>query len=387
MTFKGLNFGKLNLDPESPQLTLAHKDRPLFSLPYERINNSTFNKQDIIIETTNQDLGNEDAMCEIRLHIEEPKEDKEAEGEQMEVEGEPARTKENPAEQIYKHIVERAKIGEFAGESIATLLDVNLAVPRGKYTIDFYQKSIRFHGLTFNYNIEYRNITKGFILPMTNEAQVSIVLQLNRDRPIYQGQTVYRYIVLQIKKDTLVDIKTKANPELTASYPHLAQLQNEYSGPQFQVFVDVLHAVGNINLIQPGNHFKSTQGQPCIKANLKAQPGWLYLLKQSIIFIPKPVLYFRVEDVMAVDFHRITPNGKQFDLKVTIKEEKKEVEFMGIEKPELDALVDYFKARQVKVIMEQKEPTKVMVAGDEDDESEDEDFEVGEESESESDSA
>ncbi len=118
----------------------------------------------------------------------------------MEVEGE-QEEKESTADKIYKQIVERAKIGEFAGDSIATLLDVYLAVPRGKYTIDFYQKSIRFHGMTFNYNVEYRNITKGFILPMTNEAQVSIVLQLNKDRPIYQGQTVYRYIVIQIKKE------------------------------------------------------------------------------------------------------------------------------------------------------------------------------------------
>jgi hypothetical protein len=42
---------------------------------------------------------------------------------------------------------------------------------------------------------------KGFILPMSNESQVSIVLQLNKDKPIYQGQTVYRYIVIQVKKD------------------------------------------------------------------------------------------------------------------------------------------------------------------------------------------
>jgi structure-specific recognition protein 1 len=121
--------------------------------------------------------------------------------------------------------VERAKIGEFAGESIATLIDVNLAVPRGKYTIDFYQKSLRFHGMTFNYNIEYRNITKGFILPMTNESQVSIILQLNKDKPIYQGQTVYRYIVMQIKKEIEVDVKTKVNPELLDQAPNLKDLQ------------------------------------------------------------------------------------------------------------------------------------------------------------------
>ena len=66
--------------------------------------------------------------------------------------------------------------------------------------------------MTFNYTIEYKNITRGFILPMTNESQVSIVLQLNKDKPIYQGQTVYRYIVMQIKKDIEVDLKTKVSP-------------------------------------------------------------------------------------------------------------------------------------------------------------------------------
>lgn len=114
--------------------------------------------------------------------------------------------------------------------------------------------------------------------------------------------------------------------------PHLKDLQPEYNGPQFQVFVDLLHATANINLIQPGNHFKSQQSQPCLKASIKAQPGWLYMLKQSIIFIPKPVLYFRVDDILAVEFHRINVTNKQFDLKVSIKDEKKEIEFMGFER-------------------------------------------------------
>jgi hypothetical protein len=85
------------------------------------------------------------------------------------------------------------------------------------------------------------------------------------------------------------------------------------------VFIDLIHATGGINLIQPGPHFKSKAGQPCVKANVKAQPGWLYMLKQSIIFIPKPVLYFRVEDIAAVEFHRINASNKQFDLKISLK--------------------------------------------------------------------
>ena len=48
----------------------------------------------------------------------------------MEVEGE-QEEKESTADKIYKQIVERAKIGEFAGDSIATLLDVS-GCPKGK---------------------------------------------------------------------------------------------------------------------------------------------------------------------------------------------------------------------------------------------------------------
>ncbi len=179
--------------------------------------------------------------------------------------------------------------------------------------------------MTFNYTIEYKNITRGFILPMTNESQVSIVLQLNKDKPIYQGQTVYRYIVIQIKKDIEVDLKTKVSPDALDGNPKLSELKAEYSGPQFQVLVELMNATAGINLIQPGNHFKSKAGQPCVKANVKAQAGWLYMLKNSLIFIPKPILYFRIDDIQAVEFHRINASNKQFDLKLSLREEKKVV--------------------------------------------------------------
>lgn len=381
MSYRGTNYGRF--DKEQSSLTLVTMSgSPILSIDYETINNSTINKNDIIVETAVEEVGNDDCICEIRFHVEEPKEEKD--DDKMEVEGE--ENKQSTAESIYRNIVERAKIGEFAGESIATLLDVNLAVPRGKYTIDFYQRSLRFHGMTFNYNIEYRNITKGFVLPMANESQVSIVLQLNKDKPIYQGQTVYRYIVMQIKKDIVVDIRTKVNPELIDQTPALKELEPSFTGAQFQVFIDLLKRIASIGLVQPGNYFESKAKQPCVKANVKAQPGWLYMLKQSLIFIPKPVLYFRVEDIQSVEFHRTGSNNKQFDLKLSLRDEKKSVEFLGIERPELDALVEYFKTRSVKVKMEQQETVKVIAEGDlDDDESDDEDFVEEEEGDSDSD--
>lgn len=219
--------------------------------------------------------------------------------------------------------------------------------------------------MTFNYNVDYKNITKGFILPMMNEAQVSIVLQLNKDRPIYQGQTIYRYIVIQIKKEIEVEIKTKLNPEIIEKAPIFKELKPQYSGPLFQVFTDLLNAAAEVTLITPGNHFKSKSGQSCIKCNVKAQAGWLYILKQSLIFIPKPVLYFKCEEIGYVDFNRMGATNKQFDMKITLKEDKKTVQFMGIERPEFDALVEYFKTRNVKVNLEQ-EPSKIIPDAEDD---------------------
>ena len=73
-------------------------------------------------------------------------------------------------------------------------------------------------------------------------------------------------------------------------------VKDEYSGPLFQVFMDIIRNVGNQTFISPDfKDFKSKGGQSCVKCGLKAQTGWLYFLKKSLIFIPKPVLYFKAE--------------------------------------------------------------------------------------------
>lgn len=70
-------------DPSKLTLSSRH-NHPLLSLDYASITNSTINKQDIIIETAADQLSNDDCLCEIRLHVEEGREE---EGERMEEEG------------------------------------------------------------------------------------------------------------------------------------------------------------------------------------------------------------------------------------------------------------------------------------------------------------
>ena len=60
---------------------------------------------------------------------------------------------------------------------------------------------------------------------MENESQVSIILQLHKDKPIYQGQTLYRNIVIQVKKDIDVEVKTRVKDKDKEKNPNLAQIK------------------------------------------------------------------------------------------------------------------------------------------------------------------
>jgi len=51
-------------------------------------------------------------------------------------------------------------------------------VPRGKYTIDLYKKFLRMHGMTFNHRIEYKNIVRAFLLPLSDEVHTTFVVGL-----------------------------------------------------------------------------------------------------------------------------------------------------------------------------------------------------------------
>ena len=147
-------------------------------------------------------------------------------------------------------------------------------------------------------------------------------------------------------------------------------MKDEYSGPLFQVFMDILRAISQIPLISPDlKDFKSKGGQSCVKCGVKAQTGWIYFLKKSLIFIPKPVLYFKIEEIKKVDISRLGANNKQFDLQIVLKTDKKAIEFIGIERNELEGILEYLKFRSVHIDMEKNESNmKVDENEDDDDE-------------------
>ncbi len=78
-SLKGSTWGKTELVGNNLTFTTL-QGQENFKLPYDQISNATVNKNDIILETITDDIGNEDHLCEIRFHVEEQK-DKNEKGE------------------------------------------------------------------------------------------------------------------------------------------------------------------------------------------------------------------------------------------------------------------------------------------------------------------
>ena len=115
------------------------------------------------------------------------------------------------------------------------------------------------------------------------------------------------------------------------------------------------------------------------------------------MFIPKPVIFLRFDDIRHVEFGRyqaaIGEPNKSFDLSVVQKDGNK-LEFNAIDKKEYLKLKEFLISSNIKILNLEKEIQKSSIPNqigieeskekdDEDDEN-DEDFKAGEEDESES---
>jgi len=90
------------------------------------------------------------------------------------------------------------------------------------------------------------------------------------------------------------------------------------------------------------------------------------MLKNSFVFINKPVMYFRTEDIQAIEITKVGMSQKTFDMRLTLVEDKKAVEFVSLDRADLDSLVAHLKERKIKVLVEDRRASAKEITGDED---------------------
>ena len=239
---RGWNWGKGEFGKY--ELAFNVQNRPAFEIPYSEISNTNLaGKTELAVEFslpasgdetgTNGHLGGarakgkkagggQDQLVELRFYIPgTAKKDAEEEEVDGSVDGEDEQMEQNAANLFYNTLMDKAEIGEVAGDTFATFLDVLHLTPRyadsmaaetrlmlfcrGRFNIDMYENSFRLRGKTYDYKIQYESIKKFMLLPKPDELHTLITIGL--DPPLRQGQTRYPFLVMQFKRDEEITVE------------------------------------------------------------------------------------------------------------------------------------------------------------------------------------
>ncbi|XP_011407472.1 PREDICTED: FACT complex subunit Ssrp1-like [Amphimedon queenslandica] len=92
-------------------------------------------------------------------------------------------------------------------------------------------------------------------------------------------------------------------------------------GPLMEVFARLMKVLVGKKLMVPGS-FKNNNGQNAVACSCKATAGFLYPLEKGFMFVHKPALFIKFEDIANVNFARMASGGvsRSFDFDIETRE-------------------------------------------------------------------
>eukprot|EP00922_Rhytidocystis_sp_ex-Travisia-forbesii_P063382 GHVS01094304.1.p1 GENE.GHVS01094304.1~~GHVS01094304.1.p1 ORF type:complete len:522 (+),score=77.72 GHVS01094304.1:31-1566(+) len=292
-------------------------------------------KTDLTIEFQQDDTkeAGEDELLEVRFYIP-PKSDAQ-EGEAQ------------PIDILKDELTRHSGLGQggHGMESIVMnqVIDVHLLVPRGRYEIDLGPSALKLHGKSYDYTMQYQNISRMFLVPRPNSPHLAFVIGL--ENAMRQGQTRYPFVVMQFDEKTDMDITLNMDEKQLQTY----SLEKRLTGKLYDVLPRLFKALVGKSIIVPGD-FKSTHDQAGVRCSCRAQDGHLYPLGRSFLYIIKPVIFIKYDDVVNVEFSRTSANDttRYFEFRVSCKGGT-EYDFTSIDRNEYQPLVDFLKKKGIRI--------------------------------------
>ncbi|XP_067686639.1 FACT complex subunit SSRP1-like [Haliotis asinina] len=324
VSLKGWNYGIAHFQGNA--LTFEVDKSMSFEVPLTNVSHSTTAKNEVTLEFhLNDDAAV--SLTEMRFHI--PAD---------------ANSENDPVQEFYKNVLESADIIQATGESIVTLQEIQCLTPRGRYDLKMYPTFLQLHGKTFDYKIPYTTVLRLFLLPHKDGRQMFFVVSL--DPPIKQGQTRYHFLILLFNKDDEMTAELNLTDEdIEKKYD--GKLTREMSGPDYEVVSKIFKAITTSKITVPGG-FVGHSGTQAISCSYKAATGLLYPLERGFIFVHKPPIHIRFDEIAAVNFARSSGNTRSFDFDVESKSGTV-YNFVGLEKDEYGKLYDFVAQKKLRV--------------------------------------
>ncbi|XP_058461850.1 FACT complex subunit Ssrp1 [Malaya genurostris] len=324
LSTRGWNWGTVHF--KGSVLSFDVEGKTSFEIPLNHVSQCNSGKNEVTVEFHRNDEAPVSLM-EMRFHI--------PTTESAEI---------DPVEAFQEQVMKQASVISASGDAIAIFREIHCLTPRGRYDIKVFQSFFQLHGKTYDFKIPTSSVLRLFLLPHQDNRQMFFVISL--DPPIKQGQTRYHFLVLMFQMDEETNIELPfTEEELKEKYED--KLTKEVSGPVYEVLGKIMKVIINRKLTGPGT-FIGHSGTPAIQCSYKAAAGVIYPLERGFIYVHKPPVHIRFEEIASVNFARSGGSTRSFDFEIELKTGTIYT-FSSIEKEEYGKLFDFISSKKLHV--------------------------------------
>uniref|UniRef100_A0A8C7FSD7 FACT complex subunit SSRP1 n=1 Tax=Oncorhynchus kisutch TaxID=8019 RepID=A0A8C7FSD7_ONCKI len=314
---KGWNWGTTKFS--GPLLSFEVSDSPAFEIPLASVSQCATGKNEVTLEFHQNDEA-EVSLMEVRFYV-------------------------PPGDTVFRdRVLSKADVIQATGDAVCIFKELQCLTPRGRYDIRIYPSFLHLHGKTFDYKIPYTTVLRLFLLPHKDQRQMFFMISL--DPPIKQGQTRYHFLILLFSKEEDLSLSLNMTEE-EVERRYGGKLSKNMSGSLYEMVGRVMKALVNKKITVPGN-FLGHSGTQCITCSYKASSGLLYPLERGFVYIHKPPVHLRFEEVSCVNFARGTTTTRSFDFEIETKQGT-QFTFSSIEREEYGKLFDFVTAKKLSI--------------------------------------
>ncbi|XP_069485098.1 FACT complex subunit SSRP1 isoform X1 [Ambystoma mexicanum] len=321
---KGWNWGTVRFGGQL--LTFDIGDQPAFEIPLGNVSQCATGKNEVTLEFHQNDDADVSLM-EVRFYVPPNQEDN-----------------TDPVEAFSQNVLSKADVIQATGDAVCIFRELQCLTPRGRYDIRIYPTFLHLHGKTFDYKIPYTTVLRLFLLPHKDQRQMFFVISL--DPPIKQGQTRYHFLILLFSKEEDLSLTLNMNED-EVEKRFEGKLTKNMSGSLYEMVSRVMKALVNRKITVPGNFVGHSGGQ-CITCSYKASSGLLYPLERGFIYVHKPPVHIRFDEISNVNFARGTTTTRSFDFEIETKQGSPYT-FSSIEREEYGKLFDFVNAKKLNI--------------------------------------
>jgi structure-specific recognition protein 1 len=376
-SIKGWNYGAARVEGQT--LVYRGDDKLSFEIPLSNVSQVPTGGGKS--EATLEFHPNEDAavqLVEMRLH-------KPAGGE----DGDPEELVEQFRQSVMRYVEGETDL------PLVTLQEILCATPRGRYDIKVFSNRLAFHGKSYDYKVPFNTISRMFLLPHKDQRHIFFVLSIHP--PIRQGQTRYPFIVLECLADDEVSL------ELSGQEQQLEKLCTDkenriIQGRLYEILSKIFRTLTNVLITVPADMDREAMTCLVFSCAFRQASGYLYPLEKGFMYVHKPPMYIRFDELDNVHFARSDATTRSFDFEI-VQRNGTTINFSNIAKEDYNTLFDFVQKKGLKVrnakrldhksykedafagsddeeLDPYKETLKANAASDDDSDSDDEDFDV-----------